>query len=329
MERIHTQSNKELLGGTIGDDLDQLEILTGKIGLNTKEQALSILSSLDSVYERIKRLEDGPSLQAATGQYDGIRAKLEKEAAGFLRDLGGAAVLQKARSQVNPPQDHPWWYLDVTLANRRKNAIKRFGLLTGAVLIGLFLLGFAYQKFLAPPANISERYSREQAAGDALMAGDLDRALQEVDAGLLAVPQDPSLLVLKGVVLDGMGKVTEAQEVFKAAEDLTPNKDEFYITRGQYYSLANQMDKALSDAQAAIAINPDSAQGFLLAGQVYEFQKKYQDALDAYDQAFEVSDKEKQYELSALAKVRIAMLMQSMNVEITPPDWLLTPTPTP
>lgn len=323
------QPTSDLLGGTISDDLDKIEILVGKIGFNTREQTLQVLYSLDVVSAKMSRLENGQSLKTARAQYEGILAKLDKEASGFLRDLGGVQVLRQTRSQVNPPKDHSWWYLDVSLAQRRNSSIKRLLITAGAILVLLVVLGFVYQTFLAPAPEVAERYSREQAAGDALIAGDLEKALKEAEAGLLLAPQDAGLLILKGVILDGLGKSGDAQVAFEAAQKVLPNQEEFLITRGQHYSMSNQLDKALSDATDVLRLNPESAQAYLLIGQVYEIQKDYQKALDAYDQAYTISDKQKQYEMAALARMRMAMLMQVMNVQITPPDWMLTPTPTP
>jgi len=56
MEKMRQPTTSELLGGTISDDLDQIEIRVGKIGMNTREESIEVLENLDAVAEKIKIL---------------------------------------------------------------------------------------------------------------------------------------------------------------------------------------------------------------------------------------------------------------------------------
>jgi tetratricopeptide (TPR) repeat protein len=328
MERMIPPSASELFGGTISDELDRIEIKVGKIGLNTAAQSITLLSELDSAYEKINALPDGETKRALTTQFDAIFAKLQKEASAFIRDAGGMNKIIEARKQVNPPEAHPWWYFDHFLYEKRTALLRRVVITGGVVIIILVVLGVLYNRFLAPDPLVAARYSYEESTRDKIMVGNLADALVDVEKGLAIDPKDPTLLVLKGVILDGLNRGTEAQSSFsKASESLS--KEDFFLLRGQAYIMANQTQKAMIDSKEAIKNNPDSVQGYLLLGQVNETIGQSKTALDNYNQAYEIADKLKQYELAAMARTRMAMLMQSMNAQITPPAWMLTPTTTP
>jgi tetratricopeptide (TPR) repeat protein len=273
----------------------------------------------------MQAIESEASRRVIEAQFEGITARLRKEAPQFLRDLGGQQALLKAREAAQPPQDHWWWYLDAYLAEKRKAALKRTLVLGSAVTIVLLILAVVYQVFLAPDPEVAARYQHEQGARDALMYGDYADALEEVDAGLRVAPQDPTLLILKGVILEALGRIDEAEHNYEQAEQLVPNPEELLIIRGQAYVMNNLPEKALADALEAIRTNPQSPQAYLLLGQAHEMLYHYAEALKAYDQAYTSAEGSNQLELAALARTRTAMLMQSMNVQMATPAPSLTP----
>jgi tetratricopeptide (TPR) repeat protein len=327
MEPISTSTSIQPPFETIGDSLDRVEIIAGKIGMIPTEQAFELLRGMDSVYTRMQGMEPGnPSLKIYQAQFDAISGKIRKEANRFLRDLGGAQALRQAREELKPPEDHWWWYLDDWLAANRRASVKRWLIIAGLVLAGIAIFGAVYNRFLAPDPNETARYSLEQNARDLMMKGDLQGALDQVNQGLQIPPADPTLLVLKGVILDSMGQADQAEQTFKQARTAVNNTEGFYLERGQDYVQAGKVLKALADAQAAIQANPNSGSAYLLLGQVNEMQQKYQDAMDAYNKAYEVADKTNQTEIAALSRMRLAMLMQSMNSQM-PGAQQVTPTP--
>ncbi len=317
----------ESLPLTIHDELDRLEVPAGKIGLNTAAQSFRLLHGLDAAYERIQQIDpNSPSRKIAEAQFDGIVLRMRKEAGRFIRDLGGAQALQQARAEAKASKDHWWWYLDEWVIEKRRAAVKRSLVITGIVVVALAALVLVYQKFLAPDPKTTASYGYEQTASDMMINGDYNGAMKEVENGLQVDPKDPSLLTMKGVLLDRLGQIGQSAPIFSEAEQSFGAQDTFLVTRGQDYLMVQLPDKALADAQAAVKANPQSANAYLLLGQVYEVQKKYQDSLDAYNKGYDAADKSNQPQLAALARMRIAMLMQSMNEQV-PAE--LQPTATP
>ena len=311
---------------TVGDELERLEVYSGKIGMNTPEQALALLHGLDHAFERMQSLEAGAQSQRlAQTQMDVILAALRREAAGFIRDVGGVAALRQARAESNPPATHAWWYLDTWLMEKRRRALRRSLTLVGAVILVLVILGAVYQRFLAPDPLTLARYNSETEAGQSLVNGDLPQALAQVNEGLKAAPTDSRLLTLKGVILEMQGQAAQAQASYAAAQNTATSLEEFYTTRGQFYIMGNLASQALADAQQAVKIDPQSATGYLLMGQSHEMLLQYDAALTDYNHAFDAAGAANTPQLAAVARQRIAMLYQVMG-QPSIPD--ITPTPT-
>lgn len=296
--------------GTLSDELDRIETLVGRVGMNSKEQSREILSRLDEVYPEIQNLENETSRKTAEGQLAGISGHLHSEAGQFVRDLGGAAALKNLRTERQPSQDQWWWYLDEYLDQRRKASLRRSLFVMGGLALALVILAVLYEAFLAPDPAVSARYGHEQLARDYLLNNDLDQALSEAEQGLTYAPQDPALLILKGVILEKQGETEEALQVMEAGEQYSATREDFLLTRGEAYSLANQPEKALADVEELLMANPDMPQAYLLAGQAYEVLGDYLKALEEYDKAFDAAEATDQSELAAIARTRTAMIMQ-------------------
>lgn len=309
---MQQQNTSKILPPTIAEELDRLEVIAGKGGLNAQESAYTLLNGLDAAYREINRLADGsPSRRIAETQFNTIISKMQSEAPQFLRDLGGPQTLQQARGRVQPPADHSWWYLDELVAARRKNRFTRFLLTVAGVGAVLLVLIFVYNRFFAPDPQFVAVYGHEQSARDMLMEDDLESALSEVEQGLAIDPQQVSLLLMKGVITEAKGQTAVAEEAFESARRILNRDVDFYIARGQTYSYTNQPEKALADAQSALALDPQNGQAFLLAGNTYQSMRKRVEALDAYEKAYDAAEARGEIELAALARAQMAFLMQS------------------
>ncbi len=311
--------------GSITEELDRLEVLAGKIGMNSPASALELLSGLDLVHAQIDELDQqSPSRKVAETQFNMILSRLSAEGRQFLRDAGGVQAFRQAREQVMPTSDRTWWFVDERVESKRRSDLRRFLVIGGIVAVLLVVLAVLYQRFLAPDPKVSALYGAEQSARDRLQYGEFDEALSSVEEGLKIDPSEPTLLTLRGVILEIKGSEEQAAQDFARAEQAFASREIFLLTRGEGYAMANQLDKAMDDAQEAAQINPQSPRAHLLIGQVYEMQKSYQEAIAAYDRAFEAADQTNQLELAAIARARTAFLMQMIGV-----PSVETPTPAP
>lgn len=310
--------------GTISDALDRLDSLIGRIGMNSREQALAILIGLDAASARMQERQSRSSQKTLQVQFDALIARLQKEAGSFLRDLGGRSMLHELRAAQRPPAENHWWYLDDWLAQRRQVSFKHNLSTLGAIVLGMVLLAVIYQRFLAPDPDVLARMGHEDSASEALVSGDLETALSEVEQGLSYDLRDLDLLILKGVVLQASGKLEEAQTAFDQAALAAESRDVFLLSRGQTYIMVGMLDAALTDTQSVLTENPQSAPAHLLTGQIYELRQDYLRALEYYEKAGNLADAQNQPELTAVARTRMAYLAQIMSA----PQWpTLTETP--
>ncbi len=93
----------------------------------------------------------------------------------------------------------------------------RRALMAGVVAVLLLLIAL-YQMFLAPDPVTRERLRHQQSAESLALDGDLVGALSEVERALVLAPADPSLLVLKGSIQQGLGQLAGSAETFVVAE---------------------------------------------------------------------------------------------------------------
>jgi len=311
--------------GSITEELDRLEVLAGKIGMNSPASALELLSGLDLVHAQIDELDQqSPSRKVAETQFNMILSRLSAEGRQFLRDAGGVQAFRQAREQVMPTSDRTWWFVDERVESKRRSDLRRFLVIGGIGAVLLVVLAVLYQRFLAPDPKVSALYGAEQSARDRLQYGEFDEALSAVEEGLKIDPSEPTLLTLHGVILDVKGSEEQAAQDFARAEQAFASREIFLLTRGEGYAMVNQLDKAMDDAQEAAQINPQSPRAHLLIGQVHETQKSYQEAIAAYDRAYEAADQTNQLELAAIARARTAFLMQMIGM-----PSVETPTPAP
>lgn len=301
------------LGETTGDLLERLEIGLGRVGMNTPEQAEALLHGLDAAAERVAALPEGASRSQLESEFASIPVRLEREASAFVRDFGGPQALRQRRAQCNPPGANRWWYLDEYLTNRRARQVRRgvSGVLLAAALLALAVL--VYQRFFAPDPALTQMYRHQSTAQDKTLRGDWQAALLETEQGLAIRPEEPALLVLKGVLLEQLERQSEAEQSFAAARALLPAAGDFLIERSQAYLFASQYERALQDAQQAASQAPEKAQSHILIGQAYEGLQRYPEAVAAYDMAFTTADANEQPDIAALARLYSARLMQNLR----------------
>lgn len=319
-----SKNNNITLGGAISETLDRLEVLVGKIGMNTPEQSIQILTGLDSALENISHLEGKISHKTAESQFEDICSQLHSHSRQFIKDLGGTSVLRENRNRVQPPTDHWWWYLDELIEKARKARLRHalFGLIGVVLALGLVIL--VYNLFLAPDPVTVAIYSSEQSTRDLMMQGDLDGALIAVDKGLEVAPSEGSLLTLKAIIFEEQKKSELSTQIMDKAAKSFSSVEEFLQTRGQAYMLIGRYEKALADVDEILRMNPQSAEAYLLSGQIYELKQDYSKAFEDFGMAFDLADAQNKSHLAGIARIRMASMLEFMG---NPQIPTLTPLP--
>lgn len=315
---------------SLGALLDQIDNLLGKLGLGYGSEAFEILSLIDRANERVKQAEtQGLAIPSEEAQFNSIIENFRKQSGAFLHEIGGVSALEPVRQIANPPEANWWWWPERIVSRKRTVTAKSYLRSGGIILAVLAVLVIVYQLFLQPdPRTIAVQRAIQSAqliAGE----GDLQKALSEIDKGLTAAPDDPELLIMKGCLLSlTIGQEQEAQAVFAQAEKIVANQEMYLLQRAQTYFVFNKLDYAQNDAQEAVNLNPKSAKGYLILGQIFESQREIDKAYAAYEQASTLAGEVDDSVVAAQARIKMGMVMQLMGVDSFN-LFELTPTPTP
>ncbi len=293
--------------------LGQLEVHIGKLERDSGEGAREIPALFDAADAVIAELQRaGAPLSAEIARFETVSASFRRKARTFLRKVGGIDAFIMLREGHNPEAAQWWWFIDQWVADQsrvqRRRQLK--SLLIGAAVLAA--LAVIYTLFLQPDAATLERVRRHQDAEQFALAGDDASALEQVNAALAVAPGDASLLALKGVLQARLGLEAEATTTFAAAEAASDSREHFFLIRAQAYLSIGMYDAMIADAEAAIAVNPQSARGYLYLAQANANLGNLLDAQMYYEKAEEQARAAGDAELEAFARVQMAYLYQQM-----------------
>jgi tetratricopeptide (TPR) repeat protein len=312
IQLIETTKN-EARSKSISGLLDQIESRLGRMASGSANHGLSVLIEMDEVYYRLKNY-NGPedSLRAERTQFDYVQAMIRSNMSLLLKQAGGGAALSTLRSQFKPGTDQWWWYLDDLATEQRRGIFKRFGVISGVTLAVVALLVVIYQAFLAPDPETIARLLYQRQAETALMAGDIDTALLEIEQALQYDPQNLDLLMMRAIGQQLTGQDDTSQASFTDLEQRFETREAFLLQRAMFYNQFGRHDLALDSAEEVITANPNSALGQYYAGIASENLQLYTEALAYYEIAFELASEQDQTTLAATIRMNMGMLMQAL-----------------
>jgi Flp pilus assembly protein TadD len=311
-EAIRLESRTQL--GELRELLKRIESRIGTLAYNNQpSEVLAIPDLMDRAALLLEELADqGIDTSGELNRFDAAKAELKHKGASFLRRIGGIPALEQARQARQAQVDNWWWYIDRVEAERKKTGVRR---LLKAGAIGLLILATVatiYQLFLAPPPEIRASYEQNLLAENWAAEGDFSQALAHVELALEYTPDNAELLVMQGVFEILLGQDEAAEESFAAAQAAYNNPTQFLLKRSTLYLMCEQVNSALDDVEAALAIDPQSAKAYLLRGQGYEALENYQQAKLSYEQADELAGQTGDYELQAVVRMRMAQLVYKL-----------------
>lgn len=296
--------------------LDELEARIGRLGYGLGKEALTIPDLFDSINTSLTSFKaEGKAMRAEETRFETVSARFSQKANVFLREIGGVGALKEARRARQPDPVDWWWLADQLVAGRRRIQLRRLAQMAVGTLAVLLLLFALYQRFLAPDPATRERLRHQYAAENLTLQGDLTGALSEAEQALAIAPDEPTLLVLKGVLQQKLGEDTSADETFVAAEEAFDDEEAYLLARAQAYLLLDQPEAALSDTQLAIEINPESAAGYMALGRAYEQLEDYIEAIFAYEQAIKLAEEQGDFQLSGIARISTGLLRQRLQAQ--------------
>jgi tetratricopeptide (TPR) repeat protein len=151
-----------------------------------------------------------------------------------------------------------------------------------------------------------------QSAGELKIqeSDDFTGALADFQAATAYLPDDAETWLRLGVAQEATGDQAGMDESYKRARALVTSDADFQFTRASVYFTLGLMDKAQRDAEASVAADPENPYGHYLLSSIYETLGQGPAALASIQRAAELAEAQNQTQLSAMARYRMAMMMQ-------------------
>ncbi len=278
----------------------------------TGVEAVNFLRLMDKAQSLFHPLEaKGIDLRIERSRWETVKRQLRSYAVVLLREIQVAGGLAQLRETFQPPPDHWWWFLDEEMQRQRRQLLKRMSIGGMGALLILAIASLLYQRFLVPDPLISQAFHLAQRAERASQEGRLEEALVEYEALRELTPDDPEVFLRLGVLYEALGQDNDAAQTYARAQDLLNSQEDFLLERGMIYLKLGRWESAQADAQAVLALNPESALGYYILGNVYEAQNQITEAMNALEQAADLAYAQGDNSFYALIKIRLGVLMGS------------------
>lgn len=270
---------------------------------------LALLDETEAEYRRLK--EQGIDLRPEETRREGLYASLRRRKARFLRELRAAGGLDALRAQRSPAREAWWWFLDEELAQEHRRRLRRWGLLAGIVVLVLIIAGAVIYWTARPDPVVLATNRNLNQAQDHILKGQWAEAIPFMEENIRLDPQNAEWYIRLGALAEISGDTAKAQEVFSRGRQLIGDESAFLIERSQYYNEVDAIAQALSDAEAAVRLRPDSAMAYLMMGRALAGLQRYPEAVTAYEQAVALAEKTDPT-LYVMVKVELGYLLQSL-----------------
>jgi tetratricopeptide (TPR) repeat protein len=263
----------------------------------------------------LEKLGDaGMNTSSEVSQFQTVTSQFIKKRKAYLRQVGGKKALEAFRNNHHPQEQNWWWFVDHRIENEKMRKFRK-GMYILSGLSGLIILcAIIYNKCFAPEPHVIESYTLKLSVETALLDGDLEYALDQVQHAIELTPDDPNLYVLEGVTLTELDRMEEAKTSFTQAEIGFQKIDQFYNERTRVYLLLGKIEDAFADIEKSFQINPDSAVTYLYRGQAYDAAGEYQAAVDSYTIADRLAEQDGDIRLQAVIRVNLSNTYQKASL---------------
>jgi tetratricopeptide (TPR) repeat protein len=303
--------------------LKTLENRLSKLSDTPADQVMEVPSIFDQIDRALDELQDlGMNLSSEQGQIDTLSARFNKNLALFIRRIGGPQVLESMRQEIQPSPDRWWWYADLTLAAQNRQKRIRWLRLIGTAAVVLIILSIVYKIFLAPDPILQESFGHQQRAENALIGGEFEEALAEIQQAISLTPDDPRLHMMKGVIQEALGLSEDALGSFDAALHRFDREDQFYNERTTIYLMMSEPERALADIEIALQLNPNSAISYLHQGNAYEMLGDIPKAIESLEKADELAQQSGNAQLQAIIRISLSTVYQNVTLPTSDGDDL-------
>ena len=315
---------------TPADELRTLLAESEKLLANLRghnSNALELLRNMDRIAVLWPELEGaGADLRAEARRWEAIQSGVRSDAHRIVRSLGALGGLSALRAEVHPDgQEQWWWRLDRDVASRTRTRLLRFGIIALVIVAILAAAGPILNTLFPVDPRVQEAAGKIM-AGQAKIQNEADfaAALPLFEQAAALTPDDAEAWLWLGATQEKLGDGPASAESFREASDLIADEAGFHSQRATVYLVLAMLDRAASEAQAALAVDPENPQVHIILAGVFDARGQYLEAVQELQKAADFADQRNLPQLSATARYQMGMLLQRMPVA---PQ--VSPTPAP
>jgi len=276
-------------------------------------RARTLLEDMDRINELWPALEAaGLDLRPEAGRWETIQASVRRVARRLLKELRASGGLAAARAEQHPDgQCAWWWHLDETVGQENNRRALRLGLTTATVIVAVLAAYFLLRMLFPVDPNLKAAMDLQAAGEEKIQkSGDFAGALADFKAATTYLPNDAETWLRLGVTQEALGDQVAMAESYNRARALVASDSEFQYTRASVYFTLGLLDRAKKDGEASVAADPQNPYAYYMLSSIYETLGQGPAALAAVQRAAELADAQQQAQLSAMARYRMAMMMQ-------------------
>ena len=276
-------------------------------------RARTLLEDMDRISALWPVLEAaGADLRPEAGRWETIQASIRRVARRLLKELRASGGLAAVRAEAHPDDQCAWWWrLDGAVAQENKRRVLRTSLTVATMIVAVLAAYFLFRLLFPVDPNLKAAMDL-QSAGELKIqqSGDFAGAVADFQAATTYLPEDAETWLRLGVAQEAVGDLMGTDESYQRARALVASDADFKFSRASVYFTLDLLEKAQRDAEASVAAAPENPYGHYLLSSIYETLGQGPAALAAVQRAAELAEAQEQTQLSAMARYRMAMMMQ-------------------
>ena len=268
-------------------------------------EIIKMLTLRDEIENLLLNLEKrGTDLEADRVRLETFDVIIRKQMKKVHRKLTTSLNPLPYREERKIPRSHWWWYLDELLREKRVQARKRWLIRGGIAAVALLAVYIVLTRIVPQPKQ-SVIYQGQ--ANQLYQEGKLDEAIEIYKKAQDLEPDDSAIPLMLGITYEDKGLLDRANDYFERARLLSSQEIDFHNSRGMIYLQTGKLGKAILDAKKALEMAPNSALSHFLLGSIYETENRTAEAIFEYQI---VSDLDQNPQLTVMARFKMGMIMQ-------------------
>lgn len=293
--------------------LERAERLVVRLDGATVEEFLILLDRIEQMFASFgpDQSPEQSVVRGEAGRWASLLSRITETPHLVTSAAAHAGGLAALRTQ-HPPAQGIWWHLDEAAGRQRAGAVKRWGIIAGAVAV-VALLIWGVMSWFGGSSTAAQQADATARIEQLVQSQAWQQAQAVVDAARQKLPDDAELMVWDAVLAEQLGDTARSQASQAQAQTRYGTQIvDFWTQLGNDRLLAGNLAGAQEAADAALALAPRDPEVTFLLGGVAEARGDLAHAADYFSQTAALAA-DTNPQLALIAKVRMGYLTPGAN----------------